>query len=167
MPQSIKAIIDEFRKSSILVKGETFEEQVRYGVMMNLVQLSNKCTVHQLKAEAEGHLAAKQRSLGRTEDLYQDYLEHSKSRYFKAERDIKEHLDAMRALFYVPGTPGYHSGYYRFYGSEEKSQVSRSSGRPDSFIHADKLSTVEEAYQFRKVYLPLYIKILQDILQDA
>jgi len=167
MSQAIKAIIDEFRKSSILVKGETFEEQVRYDVLMALVLLENKCTIPQLKAEAAEHLAAKQRSEAKTEGLWQDYLEHSKSRYFKASRDLKEHLDDMRKPFYIPGSPGYHSGYYRFYGSEEKSQVRRSSGRSESFIHVEKMPTVEEAYQFRKAYLPLYIKILQDILQDA
>jgi len=159
---SIKAIIDEFRKSSILAKGEAFEEQVRYDVLMALVLLGNKCSIPQLKAEAARHLAAKQRSEAKTEGLWQDYLEHSKSRYFKP----REHLDDMRAPFYVPGTPGGSGGRHYDYGNQDFTNNWRN-GTPSSTLHADQMSTVEEAYEFRKSYFPLYIKILQDILQDA
>jgi hypothetical protein len=166
MTQAIKAIIDEFRKSEILAKGETFEEQVRYDVLMSLVLLSNKCSVSQLKTEAAGHLAAKQRSLSKTEDLYQDYQEESRSKYFKP-RDLREHLDAMRAPFYVPAIAGGSYGRRSYdYGTQDFT-FGESSGSSASTLHPEQMSTVEEAYEFRKAYLPLYIEILQDILQNA
>lgn len=156
---TIKAVIDEFRKVGILAKGEKFEDQVQYDVLMDLVPIANKCNPSQLKQEVAKLLAKRTKEMEKTEGLYQDYLAESKSKYFK-HSNLKEHFDAMQAPFYRAATKGGETRY--LYDG-----VVSSSGISASTLHSKQMATVEEAYAFRKAYLPLYIAILQDILQNA
>lgn len=167
MSQSIRAMVEEFSRGGMLKTSEVFEEQVRHDVMMDLIDIANKCSVNQLKAEAEKLFSTKQRSNGKTEAIYQEYLEYVSRVKSPHKSSIREYLDELRAPFYVPGKPGGGYGRRSYDYAAQDFTFGGSSGTSPSTLHGEQMGTVEEAYQFRKRYLPLYIEILQDILQNA